>query len=75
MDYKTNSYRLSALAIELYSSKAIAGKELTVSSWCIASLYICIMGIFFQEKFVIENSENKKKQLGILDQAVQRLFM
>ena len=30
----------SALAIELYSSKAIAGKELSLSSWCIASLYI-----------------------------------
>ena len=26
--------------IELYSSKAIAGKELSLSSWCIASLYI-----------------------------------
>ena len=25
---------------ELYSSKAIAGKELSLSSWCIASLYI-----------------------------------
>ena len=35
MDYKP-----SALAIELYSSKAIAGKELSLSSWCIASLYI-----------------------------------
>ena len=30
----------SALAIELYSSKAIAGKELSLSSWCIASLYV-----------------------------------
>ena len=30
----------SALAIELNSSKAIAGKDLTLSSWCIASLYI-----------------------------------
>ena len=30
----------SALAIELYSSKAIAEKELSLSSWCIASLYI-----------------------------------
>ena len=28
----------SAVAIELYSSKAIAGKELSLSSWCIASL-------------------------------------
>ena len=35
MDYKP-----SALAIELYSSKAIAEKELSLSSWCIASLYI-----------------------------------
>ena len=31
-------YKPSALAIELYSSKAIAGKELSLSSWCIASL-------------------------------------
>ena len=30
----------SALAIELYSSKAIAGKELSSCSWCIVSLYI-----------------------------------
>ena len=34
-------YKPSALAIELHSSKAIAGKELSLSSWCIASLYIC----------------------------------
>ena len=33
-------YKPSALAIELYSSKAIAGKESSLSSWCIASLYI-----------------------------------
>ena len=26
-------------AIELYSSKAIAGKKLSLSSWCIASIY------------------------------------
>ena len=30
----------STLTIEPYSSKAIAGKELSLSSWCIASLYI-----------------------------------
>ena len=30
----------SALAIELNSSMAIAGKELSLSSWCIASLYV-----------------------------------
>ena len=28
------------LVIELNSSKTIAGKELSLSSWCIASLYI-----------------------------------
>ena len=43
-DGETNSqpldYKPSALAIEVYSSKAIAGKELSLSSWCIASLYI-----------------------------------
>ena len=33
-------YKPSALAIELYSSKAIAGKESSLSSWCLASLYI-----------------------------------
>ena len=35
-----HSYKPSALAIELNSSKAIAVKELSLSSWCIASLYI-----------------------------------
>ena len=35
-----NRYKPSALAIELNGSKAIAGKELSLSSWCIASLYI-----------------------------------
>ena len=34
------SVKPSALAIELTSSKATAGKELSLSSWCIASLYI-----------------------------------
>ena len=33
-------YKPSVLAIELTSSKAVAGKELSLSSWCIASLYI-----------------------------------
>ena len=33
-------YKPSALAIELTSSKAIAGKEVSLSSCCIASLYI-----------------------------------
>ena len=37
LDYKPSP---GALAIELYSSKAIAGKELSLSGWCIASLYI-----------------------------------
>ena len=39
-DSQPLDYKSSALAIELYSSKAIAGKELSLSSWCIASLYI-----------------------------------
>ena len=30
----------SLTAQKLYSSKAIAGKKLSLSSWCIASLYI-----------------------------------
>ena len=33
-------YKPSALAIELNSSRAIAGKELSLSRWCTASLYI-----------------------------------
>ena len=33
-------YKPSAIAIDLYSSKAIAGKELSLSSWWITSLYI-----------------------------------
>ena len=33
-------YKLNALAIELNSSKAIAGKELSLSSWYVASLYV-----------------------------------
>ena len=35
----TRTRKPSALEIELNSSKAIAGKELSLSSWCIASLY------------------------------------
>ena len=45
-DVDSNSQHLgsksSALAIELDSSKAIAGKELSLSSWCIASLMFII---------------------------------
>ena len=37
---KPQDYKPSALAIEPYSSKAIAGKELSLCSWCIASLYV-----------------------------------
>ena len=33
-------HKPSALAIEVYSSKSIVGKELSLSRWCIASLYI-----------------------------------
>ena len=33
-------YKPNALAIELNSSKAIAGKRLSLSSWCVSSLYI-----------------------------------
>ena len=43
----------SALAIELYSSKAIAGKELSLSSSCIASLY------FYHFSTVIDFSSEK----------------
>ena len=40
LELATLAYKPSALAIELNSSKAIAGKELSLSGWCIASLYI-----------------------------------
>ena len=40
LELATLGYKPSALAIELTTSKAIAGKELSLSSWCIASLYI-----------------------------------
>ena len=37
LELATLGYQTSALAIELISSKAIAGKELSLSSWCISS--------------------------------------
>ena len=40
LELTTLSYKLSTLAIEVTSSKAITEKELSLSSWCIASLYI-----------------------------------
>ena len=40
MNLQPLGYKPSALAIELNSSKTMAGKELSLSSWCIASLYI-----------------------------------
>ena len=39
LEPKTLDYKPSALAIGLYSSKAIAGKELSLSSQCIALLF------------------------------------
>ena len=53
-NYQPLDYKRSALAIELYSSKAIALKELSLSSWFIASLYICHYSIvidFPSEKY------------------------
>ena len=35
-----NSSKAGCLPIELNSSKTIAGKKLSLSSWCIVSLYI-----------------------------------
>ena len=40
LELETPDYKPSALAIVLYSSEANAGKEFSLSSWCIASLYI-----------------------------------
>ena len=50
------SYKLGALAIELNSSKAIAGKELSLSCWCIASLYIyhCSTVVDFSSEKCVE---------------------
>ena len=39
LELATPHYKPNPLAIELNSSIAIAGKELSLSSWCIASLY------------------------------------
>ena len=49
----TPGYKPSALAIELTRSKDIAGKELSLSSGCIASLYInnCSTVVDFSEKY------------------------
>ena len=52
-------YKLSDLAIELYGSKAIAGNELSLSSWCTASLYI------YHFSTVIDLSSEKYS--GLLD--------
>ena len=40
LELATPGLQTQALAIEPYSSKAIAGKELSLSSWWIVSLYI-----------------------------------
>ena len=53
-DSEPLGYKPSALAIVLNSSKAIAGKELSLSSWCIASLYtyhFSTMADFSSEKY------------------------
>ena len=54
MNSQPLGYKPSALAIELNSSKPIAGKELILSSWCIASLSIYHFSIvvdFSSEKY------------------------
>ena len=40
LDSQPLDYKPSDLAIERYSLKAVPGKELSLSSWCIASLYV-----------------------------------
>ena len=52
----------SALAIELDSSKAIAGKELSLSSWCIVSL--CIYHFSIVVDFSSENSLAPRPRKG-----------
>ena len=51
----TLGYKPSALAIELVNSKAIAGKELSLSSRYIASLYI------YHFSTVIDSSSEKSR--------------
>ena len=56
LEFAKPRYKPSALAIELNSSKAIAGKELSLSSWCIASLCIYHFSIvvdFSSEKYSV----------------------
>ena len=53
LELATPHYKPSALAIELYSSKAIAGKESSLSSWCIASLQ------FYHFSTVVDFSSEK----------------
>ena len=46
--------KASAVAIKLTSSKAIAGKELSLSCWCVSSIYIydCLTVVdFSSEKY------------------------
>ena len=57
----TPGLQTSALAIELYSSEAIAGKELSLSSWCIASLYI------YHFSTVIDFSSEKYSGSTVID--------
>ena len=60
------NYKPSALAIELKSSKAIPGKDLSLSSWCIASLYIYHCSIvvdFSSEKY---SGATGNQQMGYL---------
>ena len=40
LELVTPGLQTQCSSLELYSSKAIAGKELSLSNWCIASLYI-----------------------------------
>ena len=63
----TFGYKLSALAIELNSSKAIVRKELSLSSWCIVSLYICHFSTvvdFSSEKYSCSTGHRNPK-IGI----------
>ena len=63
LELATPGYKPSALAIELTSSKAIAGKELSLSSWCIASLYIYHFSsvVYLTEKYMDEKSTTVEK--------------
>ena len=57
-------YKPSALAIELCSTKAIARKELSLSNWSIASLYISLLCLTSHLRSTVVLLENRTPGTG-----------